>query len=79
MRGLIYHNLLYFGCSFAFSLSVVLATIFLSFPVVHVIAETQVVVLSLLVTRMHRDFWRLDRTARGIDGVDISLSTFMAQ
>ncbi|KAG2130696.1 hypothetical protein DEU56DRAFT_902634 [Suillus clintonianus] len=93
MRGLMHHNLLYFCCSFgscpshsivyllngtAFSLGVVLATIYLPFPVVHVIAETQVVVLSLLVTRMHRDFWRSDRAACGIDGVDLSLTTFMA-
>ncbi|KAG2130678.1 hypothetical protein DEU56DRAFT_982031 [Suillus clintonianus] len=78
MRGLVHHNLLYCGCSFAFSLGVVLATVYLPFPVVHVIAETQVVILSLLVTRMHRDFWRSDRAACGIDGVDLSLTTFMA-
>ncbi|KAG1872159.1 hypothetical protein F4604DRAFT_788056 [Suillus subluteus] len=78
MRGLIHHNLLYFSCSFAFSLCVILATVFLPFPVVHMIAETQVVALSLLVTRMHRDFWRSDRVCCGNDGVDLSLSTFMA-
>ncbi|KAG1787096.1 uncharacterized protein HD556DRAFT_1411274 [Suillus plorans] len=33
VRGLVHHNLLYFSCSFAFSLGVILATIFL--PVCH--------------------------------------------
>ncbi|KIK37945.1 hypothetical protein CY34DRAFT_417660 [Suillus luteus UH-Slu-Lm8-n1] len=78
MRGLMHHNLLYFSCSFGFSLAVILATVFLPFPVVHMIAETQVIVLSLLVTRMHRDFWRSDRVSCGNDGVDLSLTTFMA-
>ncbi|KAG2141172.1 uncharacterized protein EDB93DRAFT_1160361 [Suillus bovinus] len=78
MRSLMHHNLLYFICSFAFSLGVILAAIFLPFLVLHMIAETQVVVLSLLVTRMHRDFWRSDRVSCGDDGVDISLSAFMA-
>jgi hypothetical protein len=41
-------------------------------------SRTQVVVLSLLVTRMHRDFWRSDRVSCGNDGVDLSLTTFMA-
>ncbi|KAG1804397.1 uncharacterized protein BJ212DRAFT_1590991 [Suillus subaureus] len=78
MRGLMHHNLLYFSCSFAFSLGIILATVFLPFPVVHIIGETQVVALSLLVTRMHRDFWRSDRVYCSNDGVDLSLSTFMA-
>ncbi|KAG1824315.1 hypothetical protein EV424DRAFT_1395394 [Suillus variegatus] len=78
VRGLVHHNLLYFGCSFAFSLSVILASIFLPFSVMHMIAETQVVVLSLMVTRMHRDFWRSDRVSCGNDEVDLTLSTFMA-
>ncbi|KAG2049284.1 hypothetical protein BDR06DRAFT_961629 [Suillus hirtellus] len=78
MRGLMQHNLLYFSCSFAFSLGVILATIFLPFSVIHMIAETQVVALSLLVTRMHRDFWNSDRVSSGNDGVDLSLSAFMA-
>lgn len=78
MRGLVHHNFLYFCCSFAFSLGIILATVFLPFPVMHMIAETQVVVLSLLVTRMHRDFWRSDRVASCNDEVDLSLTTFMA-
>ncbi|KAG2749497.1 hypothetical protein P692DRAFT_20462266 [Suillus brevipes Sb2] len=78
MRGLVHHNLLYFCFSFAFSLGIILATVFLPFPVMHMIAETQVVVLSLLVTRMHRDFWRSDRVASCNDEVDLSLTTFMA-
>ncbi|KAG2107443.1 uncharacterized protein F5147DRAFT_205602 [Suillus discolor] len=78
MRGLMRHNLLYFSCSFAFSLGVILATIFLPFSAIHMIAETQVVALSLLVTRMHRDFWRSDRDSSSNDGVDLSLSAFMA-
>ncbi|OJA13697.1 hypothetical protein AZE42_10925 [Rhizopogon vesiculosus] len=39
MRGLIQHNLLYFGCSFAFILSVILTLVFLPFPVTHIIEE----------------------------------------
>ncbi|KAG1861083.1 hypothetical protein C8R48DRAFT_712538 [Suillus tomentosus] len=78
VRGLVHHNLLYFGCSFAFSLGVILASIFLPFSVMHMIAETQVIVLSLMVTRMHRDFWRSDRVSCGNDEVDLTLSTFMA-
>ncbi|KAG2107478.1 uncharacterized protein F5147DRAFT_761299 [Suillus discolor] len=41
-------------------------------------SRTQVVVLSLMVTRMHRDFWRSDRVSCGNDEVDLTLSTFMA-
>lgn len=126
VRGLVHHNLLYFGCSFglysnhsqmyiyflnrpAFSLSVILASIFLpvshcdtqSCPLTQVVfgdahdcrvrlillggsdscsfsSRTQVVVLSLMVTRMHRDFWRSDRVSCGNDEVDLTLSTFMA-
>lgn len=78
IRGLVHHNLLYFSCSFAFSLGIILATTFFPFPVMHMIAETQVIVLSLLVTRMHRDFRRSDRVYCGNDGTDFSLSTFMA-
>lgn len=77
MRGLMHHNILYCSCSSAFSLGVILATIFFPFPVVHMIAETQVVALSLLVTRMHRDFWKSDRVFCGNDGADLSLSAFM--
>ncbi|KIK33662.1 hypothetical protein CY34DRAFT_691161 [Suillus luteus UH-Slu-Lm8-n1] len=57
MRG----NLLYFSCSFGFSLSVILATVFPPFPVVHMIAE------SLFCL-----FWRSDRVSCGNDGVDLS-------
>ncbi|KAG1750148.1 hypothetical protein EDB19DRAFT_92548 [Suillus lakei] len=77
IRGLLQHNLLYCGCSFGFSLSVVLTTIFLPFPVARMVAESQVVVQTILVTRMHRDFWRSDRASCGIC-TDISLTTWMA-
>ncbi|KAG1738245.1 hypothetical protein EDB19DRAFT_1714723 [Suillus lakei] len=39
MRGLMHHNILYCSCNSAFSLGVILATIFFPFPVVHMIAE----------------------------------------
>ncbi|KAG1750144.1 hypothetical protein EDB19DRAFT_92353 [Suillus lakei] len=78
MRGLLQHNLLYFGCSCAFLLTLALTNFLSSFPVVHMIAEYQVIVQALLVTRMHRDFWKSDRTSRDISGGDISLLTFMA-
>ncbi|KIK31395.1 hypothetical protein CY34DRAFT_814600 [Suillus luteus UH-Slu-Lm8-n1] len=55
--------------------AIILATVFLPFPVVHMILKTQVVVLSLLVTRMHRDFWRSDCVSCGND---LSHRTFMA-
>ncbi|KIK31903.1 hypothetical protein CY34DRAFT_814466 [Suillus luteus UH-Slu-Lm8-n1] len=58
-----------------FSLAIILATVFLPFLAVHMILETQVVVLSLLVTRMHRDFWRSDCVSCGDD---LSHTTFMA-
>ncbi|KAG1733618.1 uncharacterized protein EDB91DRAFT_1148443 [Suillus paluster] len=76
-RHLMLHNLLYCGCGFAFSLSVVLTTIFLPFPVAHVVTEFQVVVQTVLVTRMHRVFWRSDRVSCGIN-TDTSLTTWMA-
>ncbi|KAG2076720.1 hypothetical protein BDR04DRAFT_1089918 [Suillus decipiens] len=76
MRGLIKDNVLYCGCGFAFSISVILATIFLPFPVGHMLAEIQVVIQGLMVTRMHRNFWKSDRTFRGIS-TDIPLTTWM--
>ncbi|KAG2369161.1 hypothetical protein BDR07DRAFT_856245 [Suillus spraguei] len=76
MRSLMKDNLLYCGCGFAFSMSVILTTIFLPFPVGHMLAEIQVVIQGLLVTRMHRNFWKSDRTFRGIS-TDISLTTWM--
>ncbi|KAG1821128.1 uncharacterized protein BJ212DRAFT_984595 [Suillus subaureus] len=79
MVSLLRHNLLYFGCGFAFSLSVILTAIFLPFPVVHVLAQF---VYSHFrgVTRMHRDFWRSDRlnASCGIS-TDTSLSTWMTR
>ncbi|KAG1750111.1 hypothetical protein EDB19DRAFT_1904369 [Suillus lakei] len=39
MRGLMKDNMLYCGCGFAFSLSIILTTIFLPFPVAHLLAE----------------------------------------
>ncbi|KAG2140128.1 hypothetical protein DEU56DRAFT_294188 [Suillus clintonianus] len=77
MRGLIRDNLLYCGCGFAFSLSVILATLLLPFPIAHLLAECQIVVQAFLVTRMHRDFWRSDRACCGI-ATDASLTTWMA-
>ncbi|KAG2369163.1 hypothetical protein BDR07DRAFT_856631 [Suillus spraguei] len=78
MANLLRQNLLYFGCGFVFSLSVILAANFLSFPVAHELAECQVVIQSVMVTRMHRDFWRSARhnASRGIS-TDASLSTWM--
>ncbi|KAG2343292.1 hypothetical protein BDR05DRAFT_963242 [Suillus weaverae] len=76
IRGLMKDNLLYCGCGFVFSLSVILTTFFLPFPVGHLVAECQVVVQALLVTRMHRNFWRTDRASCGI-ATDISLTTWM--
>lgn len=76
MRGLMKDNLLYCGCGFAFSVSIIITTIFFPFPVGHMLAESQVVVQALLVTRMHRNFRRWDRAFCGI-ATDISLSTWM--
>ncbi|KAG0705661.1 hypothetical protein DFH29DRAFT_1067281 [Suillus ampliporus] len=93
-RGLMLHNLLYCGCGFAFSLSVVLTTIFLPFPVAHLVTQfvhshlrggddhlfgnrLQVVVQTVLVTRMHRDFWKSDRASCGVYA-GVSLTTWMA-
>ncbi|KAG1750146.1 hypothetical protein EDB19DRAFT_1678549 [Suillus lakei] len=39
MRGLLQHNLLYFGCSCAFLFGLAFTDIFFPFPVVHMIAE----------------------------------------
>ncbi|KAG2125472.1 hypothetical protein DEU56DRAFT_759210 [Suillus clintonianus] len=87
MRGLVHHNLLYFGCSFVQLFLLVSSSLRPSFRVCvfsfggsggYLFGNrTQVVALSLLVTRMHRDFWRSDRAACSMDGVDISLTTFM--
>ncbi|KAG1821146.1 uncharacterized protein BJ212DRAFT_986001 [Suillus subaureus] len=77
MRGLMQHNLLYFGCSFAFTLSVVLTTIFTPFPFAHTVANYQVIVQAVLVTQMHRDFWRLNRASCGTY-TDVSFTTWMA-
>lgn len=78
MASLLRQNLLYCGCGFAFSLSVILTSIFLPFPIAHVLAECQVVVQSIMVTRMHRDFWRSDRlhASHGIS-TDASFSMWM--
>ncbi|KAG1887319.1 hypothetical protein F4604DRAFT_1721330 [Suillus subluteus] len=76
MRGLMKDNLLYCGSGFAFSLGIILTTNFFPFPVGHMVAECQIVVQALLVTRMHRGFWRSDRAFGGI-ATDISLSTWM--
>ncbi|KAG1750160.1 hypothetical protein EDB19DRAFT_1678632 [Suillus lakei] len=80
MRGLLQHNILYFGCSCAFFLGLGLTDIFFPFPVVHMVGEYHVVVQALLVTRMHRDFWRSDRASSncGISGENLTLSMFMA-
>ncbi|OJA12210.1 hypothetical protein AZE42_09560, partial [Rhizopogon vesiculosus] len=84
MRGLIQHNLLYFCCSFAFSLSVILALVFLplyshSRRVDYLFSNSyQVVLQNILVVRMHRDFWKSDRPPRDTDE-QISLTTFMAR
>ncbi|KAG2133634.1 uncharacterized protein EDB93DRAFT_858566 [Suillus bovinus] len=76
MRGLMRDNLVYCSCGIAFSISVILTTIFLPFPVGHMVAEIQVVVQAMLATRMHRNFWRSDRAFGGIP-TDISLTTWM--
>ncbi|OAX31750.1 hypothetical protein K503DRAFT_52668 [Rhizopogon vinicolor AM-OR11-026] len=76
MRGLILHNMQYFSCSFVFSLSVILAIVFLPFPVAHIVAEFQVVLQTILVTRMHTNFWKSDGAP--CDIYRQSLTTFMA-
>ncbi|KAG2037707.1 hypothetical protein BDR03DRAFT_956636 [Suillus americanus] len=80
MTSLLRHNLLYCGCGFAFSLSVILTAFFLPIPVGHMLAECQVVVQALLVTRMHRGFWRLDRlnASYGIS-TGVSFSTWIEE
>lgn len=77
IRGLMQHNLLYFSCSFAFTLGVVLTTIFSPFPFAHVVANYQIVVQAVLVTQMHRDFWRSNRASRDTY-TDVSFTTWMA-
>ncbi|KAG1748175.1 hypothetical protein EDB19DRAFT_247989 [Suillus lakei] len=78
MLSLLRHNLLYCACGFGFSLSVILTAIFLPFPVEHMLAQCQVVVQSVLVTRMHRGFWTSDRASCGIY-TDASFTTWMAR
>ncbi|KAG2037711.1 hypothetical protein BDR03DRAFT_1091724 [Suillus americanus] len=78
MRGLMKDNLLYCGSGFAFSVSVILTANFCPFPIGHMLAECQVVIQALLVTRMHRGFWRSDRAFCGI-ATDVSLSTWMTE
>ncbi|KAG1719163.1 hypothetical protein EDB19DRAFT_1787312 [Suillus lakei] len=80
MRGLLQHNLLYFGCSCVFFLGMGLTDMLLPFSAAYMTGEYLVVVQALLVTRMHRDFWISDRVSsnRGICGEDITLSVFMA-
>ncbi|KAJ8588998.1 hypothetical protein M405DRAFT_227107 [Rhizopogon salebrosus TDB-379] len=78
MRGLIQHNLIYFACGFAFSLIIILAIVFLPFVAVHMLAQFQVIVQGIVVTRMHRDFWKSDRVSCNIYSQGIPLTTFMA-
>ncbi|KAG1833119.1 hypothetical protein EV424DRAFT_1533252 [Suillus variegatus] len=63
IRGLLQQNLLYFSCSIALGLGVILTTFYLPFAFAHVVAEYQVVLQSIMVTRMHRDFRRSDRVS----------------
>ncbi|OJA17356.1 hypothetical protein AZE42_09592 [Rhizopogon vesiculosus] len=58
------------------SLSVILAIVFLPFPVAHIVAEFQVVLQTVLVTRMHTNFWKSDGAP--CDIYRQSLTTFMA-
>lgn len=76
MRGLMKDNLMYCSCGFAFSVSVVVTTVFFPFTVGHMLLELLVVVQALMATRMHRNFWRSDR-AFGSIPTDISLTTWM--
>ncbi|KAG1804764.1 uncharacterized protein HD556DRAFT_478143 [Suillus plorans] len=76
MRGLMKDNLLYCSCGFAFSISVIVSTVFFPFTVGHMLLEFECVVQALLVTRMHRNFWRSDRAFGNIP-TDISLTTWM--
>ncbi|KAG1883660.1 hypothetical protein F4604DRAFT_259916 [Suillus subluteus] len=76
-RGLLHHNLLYFGWSCAFFAGLGLTSRLSSIPVAHIVAQYHVVVQALLVTQMHRDFWRSDRAFCGISGEDVSFATFM--
>ncbi|KAG1720101.1 hypothetical protein EDB19DRAFT_595441 [Suillus lakei] len=77
-RGLLQHNLLYLGCSCAFVVGLWFTVKLSPFPVAHLVADRyHVVVQALMVTRMHRDFWKSDRAFCGTSREDISLSTFM--
>jgi len=78
MRDLVQHNLLYFCCGFVFSTCVLLTMRFLPFPVAHIVLEFQVIAQTILVTRMHRDFWKSDRSSCNTYGQSISLPTFIA-
>ncbi|OJA17357.1 hypothetical protein AZE42_09589 [Rhizopogon vesiculosus] len=78
MRDLIQDNLLYFCCGFVFSICVILTMRFLAFPVAHLVLEFQVIAQTILVTRMHRDFWKSDRSSCGTYGQSTSLPTFIA-
>ncbi|KAG2157653.1 uncharacterized protein EDB93DRAFT_804848 [Suillus bovinus] len=73
MRGLLQQNLLYFGCSFALTLGIFLTILF--FPFAHLLAEYQVILQAFLVTRMHRDFRRLNLAPGGIH-TDMSSITY---
>ncbi|KAG2140083.1 hypothetical protein DEU56DRAFT_798533 [Suillus clintonianus] len=76
MLGLVRDNLLYFVCSFPLNLGMILAIIFLPSPAAHLISEFSTILQAVLVTRMHRDFWRSDRASCGVD-TDVSLTTWM--
>jgi len=78
MRGLIQHNLIYFACGFVFSLIVILAIVFLPFPVAHMVEQLQIIVQTIMATRMHIYFWKSDRVSCDIYGQGISLTAFMA-
>ncbi|OAX31881.1 hypothetical protein K503DRAFT_860574, partial [Rhizopogon vinicolor AM-OR11-026] len=60
MRDLVQDNLLYFCCGFVFSFCVILSMKFLPFPVAHIVLEFQVIAQTIMVTRMHREFWKSD-------------------
>ncbi|OJA17358.1 hypothetical protein AZE42_09591 [Rhizopogon vesiculosus] len=62
----------------AYSICAILAMKFLAFPVAHIMIEFQVIAQTILVTRMHRDFWKSDHSSRGTYGQSISLPTFIA-
>ncbi|KAG1750161.1 hypothetical protein EDB19DRAFT_93650 [Suillus lakei] len=75
---LMQHKLLYSVCTFAFLGGLAFAEIFFTFPVTHRVAESQVVAQALLVTRIHRNLWNLDRASCGTYGDDLCLATFVA-